>query len=92
LRKSTKFVFKFCGLDPTGRLALVDTATFSCFNHDFLRLFRTSPLLFYYNDVITKNFSAIYAKEKSVGNPLHIHLIEIIMQTFSVEIPSWMGF
>jgi hypothetical protein len=27
LRKSTKFVFEFCGLDLTGRLALVDTAT-----------------------------------------------------------------
>jgi hypothetical protein len=44
--------------------------------------FRTSPLLFYYNDIITKNFSAICAKEKFVGNSLHIHLIEIIMQTF----------
>jgi hypothetical protein len=54
--------------------------------------FRTSPLLFYYNNVITKNFSAICAKEKSVNNSLHIHLIEIIMQTFLVEIPSWMGF
>jgi hypothetical protein len=51
-----------------------------------------SPLLLSYNDVITKNFSAIYAKEKSVGNPLRIHFLEIIMQTFSVEIPSWMGF
>jgi hypothetical protein len=55
-------------------------------------IFRTSPLLLSYNDVITKNFAAIYAKEKSVGNPLLIHFLEIIMQTFSVEIPSWMGF
>jgi hypothetical protein len=39
-----------------------------------------------------KNFSAIYAKEKSVGNPLRIHFLEIIMQIFSVEIPSRMGF
>jgi hypothetical protein len=55
-------------------------------------IFRMSPLLFSYNDVITKNFSAIYAKEKFVGNPLRIHFLEIIMHTFSVEIPSWMGF
>jgi hypothetical protein len=51
-----------------------------------------SPLLLSYNDVITKNFSAIYAKEKLVGNPLRIHFLEIIMQTFSAEIPSWMEF
>jgi hypothetical protein len=41
-----------------------------------------SPLLFYYNNVIAKNFSAICAKEKFVSNSLHIHLIEIVMQTF----------
>jgi hypothetical protein len=39
-------------------------------------------LLFSYNDVITKNFSAVYAKEKSAGNPLRIHFLEIIMHTF----------
>jgi hypothetical protein len=44
--------------------------------------FPHKPLLFYYNNVTTKNFSAICAKEKSVGNSLHIHLIEIVMQTF----------
>jgi hypothetical protein len=83
MRKSTKFVFEFCGLGPIGRLALVDTATLSCFNHDFLGLFRASPLLFSYNDVFTKNFSAILRlRKKIVGNPLHIHLIEIVMQTF----------
>jgi hypothetical protein len=54
--------------------------------------FPHEPLLFSYNDVITKNFSAVYAKEKSAGNPLRIHFLEIIMHTFSVEIPSWMGF
>jgi hypothetical protein len=31
---------------------------------------------------IMKNFSAIYAKEKSGGNPLRIHFLEIILQTF----------
>jgi hypothetical protein len=45
-----------------------------------------------HNDVITKNFSEIYGKEKSGGNLLRIHSHEIILQTFSVEIPSWMGF
>jgi hypothetical protein len=51
-----------------------------------------SPLPLSHNDVITKNFSAIYGKEKSGGNLLRIHSHEIILQTFSVEIPSWMGF
>jgi hypothetical protein len=36
LRKSTKFVLEFCGLDPLGILALVDISTLSCFNRDFL--------------------------------------------------------
>jgi hypothetical protein len=36
LDKSTKFVLEFCGLDPLGILALVDIATLSCFNHEFL--------------------------------------------------------
>jgi hypothetical protein len=44
--------------------------------------FRGSPLLFYFNNIITKNFSAICAKEKSVSNSLHIHLIEIVMHNF----------
>jgi hypothetical protein len=35
-----------------------------------------------YNDVITKNFSAIYAKEKFGGNPLRIHFLKIILPTF----------
>jgi hypothetical protein len=29
-----------------------------------------------------KKISAIYAKEKSGGNPLRIHFLEIILQTF----------
>jgi hypothetical protein len=36
LGKSTKFVLEFCGLEPAGTLALVDIATLSWFNHDFL--------------------------------------------------------
>jgi hypothetical protein len=38
LGKSTKFFLKFCGLEPAGALALVDIATLSCFNHNFLRI------------------------------------------------------
>jgi hypothetical protein len=38
LHKSTKFVLEFCGLDSLGILALVDNATLSCFNRDFLRI------------------------------------------------------
>jgi hypothetical protein len=45
-RKSTKFVCEFCGLDPLGILALVDTSTLSCFNHDFLRIFTRAPCPF----------------------------------------------
>jgi hypothetical protein len=45
-------------------------------------IFRTSPLPLSYNDVITKNFSAIYAKEKFGGNPLCIQFLEIILPTF----------
>jgi hypothetical protein len=44
--------------------------------------FRGSPLLFYFNNTVTKTFWATCAKEKSVSNSLHIHLIEIIMQNF----------
>jgi hypothetical protein len=43
LRKSTKFVLEFCGLGLLGMLALVDTATLSCFNRDFLRISAQAP-------------------------------------------------
>jgi hypothetical protein len=42
-----KIVCEFCGLDPLGILALVDTATLSCFNHDFLWIFTRAPCPFY---------------------------------------------
>jgi hypothetical protein len=38
-----------------------------------------SPLPLSHNDVIMKNVSAIYGKEKSGGNLLRIHSLEIIM-------------
>jgi hypothetical protein len=36
---------EFCGLDPLGTLALVDTGTLSCFNHNYLRIFTRAPCL-----------------------------------------------
>jgi hypothetical protein len=81
LRKSTKFVFEFCGLDPTGRLASVDTATLSCFNQDFLQFSERAPCPFL-TMMLSKKFSTIYTKWKSAGNLLGIHFLEIIMQTF----------
>jgi hypothetical protein len=38
--------FEFCGLALTGKLALVEIATFSCFNQDFSANARQSPLSF----------------------------------------------
>jgi hypothetical protein len=76
-RKSTKFVFKFCGLDLSGKLAPVDIATFSCFNQDFSTVFRTSPLPFQrYHE---KLFRCLLSRNQ----PADIF--------FSVGIPSWVG-
>jgi hypothetical protein len=33
-----KFFYEFCGLCSLGTLAQVDIATFSCFNHAYLRV------------------------------------------------------
>jgi hypothetical protein len=41
-----KICLRICGLDPLGTLALVDIATLSCFNHDFLRILIRAPCLF----------------------------------------------
>jgi hypothetical protein len=71
----------------SGKLAPVDIATFSCFNQDFSTIFRTSPLLFSCDDVITKNFSAFCAREKSTFT----FSKSTCQLFFSVEIPSWMG-
>jgi hypothetical protein len=46
LGKSTKFVLEFCGLEAAGTPALVDIATLSCFNHDFLQISTRAPCLF----------------------------------------------
>jgi hypothetical protein len=105
LRKSTKFVLEFCGLDPLGILALVDIATLSCFNRDFLRIF-TRALALLSERFYREKLSAICVKEKFLNNTSHIHLTAIAInyhdgnsgynpllpQAFSVEIPSWMGF
>jgi hypothetical protein len=60
LGKSTKFVLEFCGLDPLGKLALVDIATLSCFNHELLRIFVRAPLPFCHNDFFRENFFSSY--------------------------------
>jgi hypothetical protein len=101
LRKSTKFVLEFCGLDLLGTLALVDIATLSCFNRAFLRILH-EPLALLSQRFYRKKLSPIWVKEKFLNNAAHIHLIAIVMKTqatthcclklFPVEIPSWMGF
>jgi hypothetical protein len=63
-RKSTKFVLEFCGLDLLGILALVDTATLSCLNHDFSTTFHTSPLPFYQDIFVTKKFHQFVLRKK----------------------------
>jgi hypothetical protein len=80
LGKSTKFVLEFCGLDPLGILALVDIATLSCFNHDFLRISTRAPCPFRQNDFFVKFFSAVFIKEKEFwNNATHIHLTAIVI-------------
>jgi hypothetical protein len=63
-RKSTKFVFEFCGLDPLGILALVDTANLSCFNHDFFFEFLCEPLALLSEHFGREKFSSICVKDK----------------------------
>jgi hypothetical protein len=46
LGKSTKFALEICGLEPLSILALVDIATLSCFNNDFLRITTRAPCPF----------------------------------------------
>jgi hypothetical protein len=62
LVKSTKFVLEFCGLEPAGTLALVDIATLSCFNHDFLQI-STRALAFLTNNFFVKNFSVAFIEK-----------------------------
>jgi hypothetical protein len=72
LGKSTKFVLEFCGLDPLGTLALVDIATLSCFNHEFLRIFAQAPLSFCHNDFfVKKELSVIFIRKKIFGTKPH---------------------
>jgi hypothetical protein len=62
LGKSTKSVLEFCGVEPTGTLALVDIATLSCYNHDFLRISTRAPCLFA-EQFFVKNFSIVFIEE-----------------------------
>jgi hypothetical protein len=92
LRKSTKFVFEFCGLDSTGKLAPVDIGTLSCFNQDFLRFFARAPCPFLTTMLSRKTFRHFYVKEKFGGNPFAFAFSKSSCRLFSVGIPSWMGF
>jgi hypothetical protein len=74
LRKSTKFVFEFCGLDPIGRIALVDTATLSCFNHDFLRISAGAPCSFITTILSRKTFQQFALKK--ICKQLLTHLLD----------------
>jgi hypothetical protein len=107
LGKSTKFVLEFSGLDPLGILALVDIATSSCFNHDFLRISTRAPSPFARTIFHEKNSSAVFIKEEKFwNNATHIYLTAIVVtyhdgnsgcnsllsRAVLVGIPSWMGF
>jgi hypothetical protein len=72
-RKSTKFFLKFCGHDPLGILALVDTATLSCFNHDFFYKFWHKPLALLSEHFCREKFSSICVKEKFLNNAIAIN-------------------
>jgi hypothetical protein len=105
LRKSTKFILEFCRLDLIGILALVDIATLSCFNRDFLRISTRAPCPFI-RTIYRGKLLAICVKENFLNNASHIRLTAIatnyhdgnlgynplLPQAFSVEIPSWVGF
>jgi hypothetical protein len=91
-RKSTKFVFEFCGLDPTGRLAPVDTATLSCFNQDFLRFFARAPCPFLTTMLSRKTFRQFTLKKNLAATPYAFTFLKSSCRLFSMEIPSWMGF
>jgi hypothetical protein len=106
LCKSTKFVLEFCGLDPLGILALVDIATLSCFNRDFLRISTRAPCPFARTILSRKTFRELALRKKFWNNATDIHLTAIaityhdgnsgynslLSRAFSVGIPSCMGF
>jgi hypothetical protein len=91
-RKSTKFVFEFCGLDPTGRLAPVYTATLSCFNQDFLRFFTQAPCPFLTTMLSRKTCRQFTLKKNLAATPYAFTFSKSSCRLFSVKIPSWMGF
>jgi hypothetical protein len=77
LGKSTKFVLEFGGPDPLGILALVDIATLSCFNHEFLRIPTRAPCPFA-EQFFVKFFSVVLIKE-FWNKATHIHLTAIVI-------------
>jgi hypothetical protein len=73
--KSTKFVYEFCGLDPLGILALVDIATLSCFNHDFLWIFTQTPCLF--NGKYSSRKYFMNLRKKFFNKDIYVRLVAI---------------
>jgi hypothetical protein len=91
-RKSTKFVFEFCGLDPSGKLAPVDIATFSCFNQDFLRFFARAPCPFLTTSLSRKTFRHFTLEKNLEATPLAFTFSKSTCRLFfSMEISSCMG-
>jgi hypothetical protein len=74
--KLTKFVLEFCGLGLFGILAVVDTATLSCFNRNFSMSFDISPLPLY-RRIFLRKILSIYVNWKILKNATHIHLSAI---------------
>jgi hypothetical protein len=70
-----KFVLEFCGLDPLGILALVDTATLNCFNHAFFYEFSHEPLALLSGRFYRKKVSSICVKEKNFEQ-CHTHSLD----------------
>jgi hypothetical protein len=90
--KSTKFVFEFCGLDPSGKFAPVDIATFSCFNQDFLRFFARAPCPFLTTTLSRKTFRHFTLEKNLEATPVAFTFSKSTYRLFfSVEIPSCMG-
>jgi hypothetical protein len=102
--KSTNFIYEFCGLGPLGTLALVDIATLSCFNHDFLWIFTPTPCLF--NGKYSSRRYFMNLRKKIFNKDIYVRLVAIsinyhggnsgynllLSRAFSVRIPLTMGF
>jgi hypothetical protein len=76
--------YEFCGLDPLGTLALVDTATLSCFNHDYLRIFTQAPCLFMnlYNKLFSEEHIHSIGRNYHLINMMETRPLLIVVSSF----------